>query len=66
VLNAAELGPVADTGALFDAVKAMRTVPVGKTAIVPIAVAAAAPLLAVLAIQMPVKDIALKLLKTLI
>ena len=66
VLNAAELGPVADTGALFDAVKAMRTVPVGKTAILPIAVAAAAPLLAVLAIQMPVKDIALKLLKTLI
>jgi hypothetical protein len=66
VLNAAELGPVADTGALFDAVKAMRTVPVGKTAILPIAAAAAAPLLAVLAIQMPVKDILLKLLKTLI
>ena len=66
VLNAPELGPVADTGALFDSVKAMRTVPIGKAAIVPLAAAAAAPLLAVLALQMPVKQLLLKLLQALI
>jgi len=53
LLNAPELGPVVDIAAAYDAVKAMRTVPVGKTAIVPVAAAAAAPMLAVLALQVP-------------
>ena len=66
VLNAPELGPVADTAALFDAVKSMRSVPIGKAAVLPIAAAAIAPMVAVLAIQMPVKDLALTLLKALI
>lgn len=44
----------------------MRTVPIGKTAIIPIAAAAAVPLIAVLALQVPVKDLALNLLKALI
>ena len=66
VLNAPELGPVADTVSAYDAVKAMRTVPVGKAAIVPLAVAAAVPMIAVLALQMPVKDLALTLIKALL
>jgi hypothetical protein len=66
VLNAPELGPVADTAALFDTVKSMRTVPVGKVAVLPIAAAAVAPMVAVMALQMPVKDLALTLLKALI
>jgi len=66
LLNAPELGPVADTAALFDAVKSMRTLPVGKVAVLPIAAAAVAPMVAVMAIQMPVKDLALTLLKALI
>lgn len=66
VLSAPELGPVADTVAAYDAVKAMRTVPVGKAAIVPLAAAAAVPMIAVLAIQMPIKDLAVKLLKALL
>lgn len=66
VLSAPELGPVADTIAAYDAVKAMRTVPVGKTGIIPLAAAAAVPMLAVLAIQMPVKDLALTLIKALL
>jgi hypothetical protein len=48
VLNAPELGPVADTAAAYDAVKAIRMAPIGKTAIIPIAAAAAAPMIAVL------------------
>jgi hypothetical protein len=66
VLDAPELGPVADTAALYDSVKAMRTLPIGKTAILPIAAAAALPLLAVLTLQMPVKELLLKLLKALV
>lgn len=66
VLNAPELGPVADTGALFDAVRSMRTVPIGRSAILPIAAAAVAPLIAVLAIQMPVKELLLKLLQAML
>lgn len=66
VLDAPELGPVADTGAVFDAVKAMRTVPLGKASVLPLAAAAVLPMLAVLAIQVPVKDLLLKLLKALV
>jgi hypothetical protein len=66
LLNAPELGPVVDIAAAYDAVKAMRAVPIGKTAIVPIAAAAAAPLLAVLALQVPVGELLLKLLKALV
>lgn len=66
ILHAPELGPVADTAALYDAVKAMRTMPLGKTAILPLALAAAIPMIAVLVIQVPVKALALKLLKALI
>jgi hypothetical protein len=66
ILEAPELGPVADTTAIYDAVRSMRTVPVTKNSVLPVAVAAALPMLAVLALQMPVKDIALTLLKALL
>jgi hypothetical protein len=66
VLNAPELGPVADTAAAYDAVKAMRTVPFGKATIIPVAAAAAAPMLAVMAIQVPIADLLLKLLTALV
>ncbi len=66
LLNAPELGPVVDVAAAYDAVKAMRIAPIGKAAIIPIAAAAAAPMLAVVAIQVPVGELLLKLLKTLV
>ncbi|MCX7892070.1 MAG: hypothetical protein N2544_06870 [Burkholderiales bacterium] len=66
VLGAPELGPVADTVTAYEAVKAMRAVPVGKAAVVPLAAAAAAPMIALLALQMPVKDLALALVKALL
>ena len=66
ILNAPELGPVADTVSLYEAVKAMRTVPLGKASVVPILLAAVAPMIVVLAIQMPVKDILKMLMKALI
>ncbi len=50
---------------MFDAVKAMCALPVGKAAVLPLA-AAVAPMLAVLALQVPVKDLVLKLVKALL
>jgi len=66
ILNAPELGPVADTTSLYEAVKRMRIVPLGKSSVAPLVLAAALPMIVVLAIQMPVKQILQMLLKTLI
>jgi len=66
ILNAPELGPVADTVSLYQAVKAMRTVPLGKASVAPILLGAAAPMIIVLAIQVPVKDILNMLIKVVI
>jgi hypothetical protein len=66
ILNAPELGPVADTVSLYEAVKRMRAVPLGRASAVPILLAAVAPMLVVLAIQVPVKDILKMLMKALV
>jgi hypothetical protein len=66
ILNAPELGPVADTTSLYEAVKHMRIVPLGKASVAPILLAAAIPMIAVFAIQMPVKGILKMLMKALI
>ncbi len=46
--------------------KRMRTVPLGKASVAPILLAAVAPMIVVLAIQVPVKDILKMLMKALI
>jgi hypothetical protein len=66
LLNAPELGPVADTQAAYDAVSRMRTVPLGKGSILPLALAAAAPMLVVVAMEVPLKTILLGILKALL
>ena len=65
ILNAPELGPVADTVSLYEAVKRVRTVPLGKASVAPILLAAVAPMIVVLAIQVPIKNILAVLLKAL-
>lgn len=64
-LSAPELGPVADTLALYEAVQRMRLAPVGRVAAAAIVVPAAIPLLVVLALQIPLKSLLLGLLKTI-
>jgi hypothetical protein len=66
LLNAPELGPVADTGPLYDAVAGMRVLLIGKTTLAPLAVAAVLPLIPVLAIEIPVKQILAALAKAVI
>jgi hypothetical protein len=65
MLGAPELGPVADTIALYGAVEKMRPVPIGMPVVLAVAVPALLPMLAVLAIQVPLKDLLLALLKAL-
>ena len=62
LLGAPEIGPVADTVALYETVRRMRVLPVSRSSIVPLALAAALPLVPVFATQMPLKDAVLKLL----
>ncbi len=65
VLSAPEIGPVADANALYEAVSRSRTMLVGKRALLAVAVPTALPLLAMFAIEVPVKDLLLKLVSTL-
>ncbi|HEX2446212.1 MAG TPA: hypothetical protein VHJ77_19850 [Vicinamibacterales bacterium] len=63
LLSAPEIGPVADTITLYEAVSRMRPVPIGAVGLLAIAVPVALPFLGVLAVQIPVKDMLLELAK---
>jgi hypothetical protein len=66
LLSAPELGPVADTVALYEAVERMRAIPIGTQALAGVLVPAVLPLVAVVAIRIPIKDMLLTILKTLL
>jgi hypothetical protein len=57
VLNAPELGPVADVRSLYEAVAAMRMMPIGRRTIITLFAAAALPMVPVLAIEIPVTQL---------
>jgi hypothetical protein len=65
LLSAPEIGPVADTAAIYEAVTQMRSLPIGKKAFIALAIPLSTPILILLSIQVPIKDILLTLLKTL-
>ena len=65
-MSAPEIGPVADTVALYEIVAKMRSVPVGRKALMPVVAAAVLPLVPVFATQVPLKQIVAMLLKPLI
>ena len=56
LLEAPEIGPVADTLSLYDAVKRMRPVPVGKTSFFSVLVPAIVPMIVVIAMRVPIKE----------
>ena len=66
LLSAPEIGPVADTVALYEVVSKMRPAPISRRSLLPIALASALPLLPVFATQLPVKDVLLKVLAPLL
>jgi hypothetical protein len=66
LLGAPELGPVADTLTLYEAVVRMRPLPIGKQAVIGVVVAAVVPMLPVIAIQIPIKEQLAAILKVLL
>jgi hypothetical protein len=66
LLDAPELGPVADTVSMYEAIERIKPVPLGKQAVVVVVAPALLPMLPVIALQVPVKDTLLKLLSVLI
>ena len=66
LLDAPEIGPVADTGPLYDAVASMQVLLIGKATVVPLLLAAVLPLIPVLAIEIPITTILSALAKAVI
>jgi hypothetical protein len=66
LLKAPDLGPVADTITMYEAVKRIKPVPLGKQSLLAIIIPALLPMIPVLAIKVPVKDTLLRLLGILI
>jgi hypothetical protein len=65
LLGAQEIGPVADTITLYEAVRKLRVVPIGRSSLLMIALAAGVPMLFVLAIEIPIRELLTGILKTL-
>ncbi|MFB9128653.1 hypothetical protein E2553_05310 [Paraburkholderia dipogonis] len=66
ILDAPELGPVADVQAVYQAIRSMRGIPVGKLGLIAIVVPAAVPMLVVAGMQLPLQSVLTKVLKTLL
>jgi len=66
LLSAPEIGPVADTLSLYEAVRRMRPTPLGKAAVLAIALPALIPFIGVLALQIPLKELLQGLMKGLL
>jgi len=66
LLDAPEIGPVADTAAIYEAVARVSPLPVGKSTLVMVLLPIVLPMLFVVAWQIPIRELLLKLLKTLV
>lgn len=66
MLSAPELGPVADTISMYDAVARIRPTPFRRGPVMALAVAALLPMIPVLAIEVPLRDLLLKVLQSLV
>jgi len=66
LLDAPEIGPVADAAAMYDAVKRMRVVPISKGSIIQILLPIALPLIVVALLRVPLKAVLLTLFKAVL
>jgi hypothetical protein len=66
ILGAPEIGGVADANAMYDAVRHMRSAPIGKPTLAAILIPIALPMLAVVAIRLPIKELLLNLIKAVL
>jgi hypothetical protein len=66
LLQAPELGPVIDTVSMYEVIGGIRPTPIGRRSLLAIVLPAVLPMIPVFAIQIPVKEMLLKLLKALL
>ncbi len=66
ILDAPELGPVVDISAIYDAVAKVNPLPIGKSSIMMVLIPIVLPMLFVISRQIPIRDLLLKLLKTVV
>ncbi len=66
LLQAVEIGPVADTLAIYEAVGRMKAVPFGKSTLVAIAVPTLVPIVVLLSTQVPIKEVLKKIVGALL
>ena len=66
ILDAPEIGPVADAAAMYDAVKRMQIVPIGKGSLVRVLVPLALPMIVIAAMRIPIGELLLKLVKAVL
>lgn len=66
LLQAPEIGPVADAQVLYDAVRRMRPVPFGKSTLIGLAVPTLVPILVLLSTQVPIKEVLKKIVGALL
>jgi hypothetical protein len=66
ILDAPELGPVADVAALYEGVTRMRSLPLSKASVAPLLAAAILPMIPVVAIEVPVVALLKSLVRTLL
>jgi hypothetical protein len=64
ILDAPELGPVVDISAIYDAVSKVTPVPIGKSTIAMVLIPMVLPMLAVIAHEIPLRELLLGLLKS--
>jgi hypothetical protein len=65
LLSAPEIGPVADTQGLYEAVAKMQTLPVDRKSILAVVVPAVLPMIVVAALKIPLRTMLLSILKAL-
>jgi hypothetical protein len=66
ILDAPELGPVVDISAIYDAVEKVTPLPIGKSSVMMVLIPIILPMLLVISQQIPIRDLLLKLLKTVV
>ncbi len=65
ILDAPEIGPAADVATLYEMGTRMRPVPIGKMSLIAVLVPAVIPMLVVISLEVPLKEIFLKVLGAL-
>lgn len=66
LLDAPELGATIDANSMYDAVRAMRTLPFSRQSLLAVAVPVAVPLLVVASMEIPLGEMLMKIFKTVI